>query len=229
MDDRRQTNLKDDLKNLTLSLGADLFGAADIRAIKKEFHFSDAILQDLDYAISIGMRLSGVILEGIDKAPTKIYFHHYRQVNMALDQIALRASNFIQSKGYKALPIPASQILDWEKQDAHLSHKKIGELAGVGFIGRNNLLVNPKLGAGFRLVTVLTNAELEPDKPIDTGCRDCRACMALCPAGAIKEKKEAFDHIKCFEKLKEFRDKRLVDQFICGICVKACRGICIKI
>jgi len=216
--------LKDEVRYFVFGLGADLFGIADIRAIKKDFHFSDEILKDLDYAVCIGLRLSGAILEGIKDAPTKIYYHHYRQANMMLDGIAFKAANFIQEKGFKALPVPASQIVDWEKQTAHLSHKKIGELAGLGFIGRNNLLVNPKIGARFRLVSILTNLPLEPDKIFKGDCGSCRACISVCPAGAIKEKKEDFGHIKCYEKLKEFRDKKIVDQFICGICVKACKG-----
>lgn len=216
--------LKDELKDFALGLGISLFGIGCVKAIKKDLDFSVEILKDLDYNISLGLRLSDSILEDITSFPTKIYFHHYRQANAILDQIAFKVSNFIQNKGYKALPIPASQIVDWEKQSAHLSHKKLGELAGLGFIGRNNLLVNPEIGARFRLVTVLTNMPLEPDKRLTLDCSKCRACINICPAGAIKEKKEDFDHIKCFEKLKEFRNKRLVDQFICGVCVKACKG-----
>jgi epoxyqueuosine reductase QueG len=195
-----------------------------VKHIKKEFVFSDETLKDLDYTISLGLRLSDGILEDITSFPTKIYYHHYRQANAILDQIAFKVSNLIQSKGYRALPVPASQILDWEKQTGHLSHKKIGELAGIGFIGRNNLLVNPEIGARFRLVTVITNAPLESDKKIEADCAECKACISVCPVAAIKEKKEDFDHMKCFEKLKDFRNKRLADQFICGVCVKACKG-----
>ncbi len=215
---------KDELKKFTADLGISLFGAARVGPIKKEFLFSDEILKNLEYSITLGLRLSDGILEDIASFPTKVYYHHYRQANAILDQIAFKVSNFIQNKGYKALAVPASQIVDWEKQIAHLSHKKIGELAGVGFIGRNNLLVNPRIGARFRLVTILTDMPLEPDKKLEQTCGECRACMDVCPAGAIKENKEDFDHIKCFEKLKEFRNKRLVDQFICGVCVKACKG-----
>jgi epoxyqueuosine reductase len=197
---------------------------ACVKAIKKEFLFSDEILKDLDYTISLGLRLSDGVLDDIKNFPTKIYYHHYRQANAILDQIAFKVSNLIQSKGYKALPVPASQIVDWAKQTAHLSHKKTGEMAGLGFIGRNNLLVNPEIGSRFRLVTILTNMPLAPDEKLKDTCGKCADCISICPAGAIKEKKEDFDHIKCFEKLKEFRDKRLVDQFICGVCVKACKG-----
>lgn len=217
-------NFTEQLRDIAFRSGAVLFGTADIKPLKKEFHFSDEILKDLDYAISIAVRLSGVILEGIIDAPTKLYYHHYRSINMALDQIALRLTNFLQSKGYKALPIPASQIVDWQKQTAHLSHKKIACLSGIGFLGRNNLVVSPEYGAHIRLVTILTDAPLKTDKPLTLDCGACKRCISVCPAGAIKEKQEDFDHIKCYEKLKEFRDKGIVGQFICGICVKACNS-----
>ena len=220
----RADAVKKELERISRALGASLFGVADVGGIKKEFLFQGTVLRDLDCAVSVGMRLSRPILDEIVDHPTKIYFHHYRQINMALDQLALKVSNFIQSKGHKAMPVPASQIVDWEKQTAHLSHKKIGLLAGLGHIGRNNLLVNPEFGAQFRLVTILTDLRLEPDRPLDTDCADCMMCVNRCPANAIKEKKDDFDHIRCYEKLKEFRDKRLTDQFICGVCVKACAG-----
>src|SRR3989338_2387739 len=131
---------KNELKKFAMDLGISLFGVACARPIKKEFVFSDETLKDLDYTISLGLRLSDSVLEDITSFPTKSYYHHYRQANAILDQIAFKVSNFIQSKGYKALPVPASQIVDWEKQTGYLSHKKMGELAGLGFIGRNNLL-----------------------------------------------------------------------------------------
>ena len=218
------TKFKKELKELSFDLGATLFGIADVKDIKKEFYFSGEILKDLDYAICIGLKLSNSILEDIKDRPTKIYYHHYRQANILLDQIAFKISNFIQSKGYNALPIPVSQIIDWKKQKGHLSHKKIGHLAGLGFIGRNNLLVNPEFGSRFRLVTILTDMPLDADKPLDLDCGSCKSCIESCPAGAIKEKKEDFDHIKCYEKLKHFKNKQVVDQFICGVCVKACKG-----
>jgi len=214
-----------ELKKFSQEQGADLFGVADIRNIKKDFLLSQNLLEKFDQAICLGIRLSGSILEEIENAPTRLYFHHYRTVNALLDQIALKAANYIQNKGYLALPIPASQILDWQNQKAHLSHKKIGYLAGLGWIGRNNLLVNKKFGNQMRLVSILTNAPLKTDKPVKANCGDCYACVAFCPAGAIKKTPSEFDHIRCFEKLKEFQKSRLVDQFICGICVRACKGV----
>jgi len=213
-----------ELKKFSQGQGADLFGVADISDIKKDFLLSQKLLEKLDKAVCLGLRLSESILEEIENAPTRLYFHHYRTVNALLDQIALKTSNYIQNKSYLALPIPASQILDWQNQKAHLSHKKLGVLAGLGWIGRNNLLVNQTFGSQFRLVSILTDMPLRIDKPVIKDCGDCRFCVKICPSGAIKDEPSEFDHIKCFEKLKEFQKQRLVDQYICGICVKVCKG-----
>ncbi len=213
------------LIGFALDQGLSLFGVADIAGIREEFSLGKKLREKFDWGISLGKRLLDAVLEDIKDRPTRLYFHHYRQLNFFLDRAAFLLSSYIQESGFQALPIPASQIIDWEKQRAHLSHKKVGYLAGLGFIGRNNLLVNPELGARFRLVTVLTDMPLEADKPLEGDCGTCVKCLEPCPAQAIKEKKEEFDHKACFEKLKEFRKMGLVGQHICGICVKACSGV----
>jgi epoxyqueuosine reductase len=210
------------LKKFCLSQGIDLFGVASISSIKKEFLLPEKLLVRLDKGGCLGVRLSRSILSEIENSPTRLYFHHYRTVNAFLDQTAVKICNYIQKKGYSALPIPASIILDWENQKAHLSHKKIGYLAGLGWIGRNNLLVNKNLGSQFRLATILTDAPLKIDKPSKDSCGTCRLCISVCPAQAIKESALEFDYNRCFEKLKEFQKQKLVDQYICGVCVKVC-------
>ncbi|MDD2679789.1 MAG: reductive dehalogenase domain-containing protein [Candidatus Omnitrophica bacterium] len=212
------------LKKFCLAQGIELFGVADIREAKKDFQLSEKLLSKLDRAVCLGLRLSGSVLEEISLAPTRLYFHHYRTVNASLDQIALKVANFIQKKGFQALPVPASIILDWENQKAHLSHKKLGVLAGLGWLGRNNLLVNKELGSQFRLSTILTDMPLKLDKPLKENCGTCRICVKVCPAQAIKDSPQEFEHLRCFEKLKEFQKQKLVDQYVCGVCVNACKG-----
>ncbi len=212
------------LKKFCRDEGIDLFGVADITRIKNEFKISPKTLQDLDKAVCLGVMLSGSILSEIEELPTKLYFHHYKIVNSFLDHVALKLCNIIQKKGFSALAIPATQIIDWEKNTAHLSHRRLGALAGLGWIGRNNLLVNEKLGSQFRLVSILTNMPLKIDKLSKKDCGDCRLCVKICPSGAIRESPSDFDHLKCFEKLKSFQAQRQVEQFVCGVCVNVCRG-----
>jgi epoxyqueuosine reductase QueG len=211
------------LSQLSFEQGATLFGVASLASIKDQFDLSSGVVKSLSHAISIGVALSDSVLEEIDDEPTKLYYHHYRQVNFLLDRIALELASFIQKEGSRSLPIPASQVVDWANQRGHLSHKLVAKQAGLGWIGRNNLLVNPVFGARIRLVTVLTDMPLPEDEPIEAGCGKCKACVSVCPAGAIHVAPENFDHMRCFEKLREFRRSGVVGQYICGVCVKACR------
>ena len=211
-------------KEFAQDLGVSLFGVADITGIRDEFLLDEEVKKGFHRGISMGKGLIGSVLDEIRDRPTPLYFHHYRQLNFFLDRVAFLLAIRIQESGYKALPIPASQMLDWENQKAHLSHKKIGYLAGLGWMGRNNLLVHPEYGARFRLVTVLTDMPIEADRPLKGGCGKCLKCIEVCPAEAIKERREDFDHWACFDKLKDFRRQGIVGQHICGVCVKACSG-----
>jgi len=215
-----------DLKEFVHGLGISLVGLADIRSARNEFLLEARTAAKFEAAAALGLKLAGAVLEDIQSQPTPLYFHHYRQVNSFLDRAALQTALWIQAEGFQALPVAASQIIDWDKQLAQVSHKKIGYLAGLGWTGRNNLLVNPEHGARFRLVTVLTDMPLAFDRPQTGDCGSCRRCLNVCPAGAIKENVGDFDHLACYEKLKEFRRRGLVSQFICGVCVKACAGRC---
>ena len=219
-----ESNYDPVLREYVKDLGFSLFGAADIREIRDSFLLPEPLRERVAFAVSLGKRLVSGALDDLTDGPTPLYFHHYRQVNFFLDRGAFLLASRIQELGFRAVPIPASQVIDWPQQRGHLSHKRIGEMAGLGWIGRNNLLVAPGLGSQFRLVTVLTDMPLEAGRPVKADCGTCRKCIGSCPALAIKESREDFDHFACYELLKEFRNKGRVGQYICGLCVKACSG-----
>lgn len=211
-------------EKFALGQGFSFFGVADITEIRKDFNIDPKTKARYSRGISLGKKLLNSVLDTIKDQPNALYFHHYRQVNFFLDRGAFLVASFIQDLGYNALPIAASLIIDWEKQISHVSHKKVAQLAGLGWIGRNNLLVNSESGSRFRLVTVLTDMPLEYGESLPFSCKDCTKCVSVCPAGAIKEDPNNFDHRACFEKLKEFRKRGLVGQYICGVCVRECSG-----
>ena len=213
------------LKAIAGAEGAALFGVADVSLIKDEFFIEPrSVLKGLDRGISIGVRLSGKVIETIVDGPTKIYAFHYKRVNSLLDEIALKISNLIQDSGYSALPVPASFVEDWSLQRGALSHKSVGRLAGHGFIGRSGLLVSPKFGAAVRYATVLTDMPLLADRPVEIDCGACVECVTACPAKAIKEDSKDLDLKACRDLLKTFANKPGIGHSICGICVKACKG-----
>lgn len=213
------------LRAWALSQGISLFGVAHITPpLRGTLRLSSPMVNTFDSAIALAARLSDAVLEDIDDRPTALYLHHYRQANFFLDRIAFGLAQQIEQRGHPALPVPASQIVDWEHQKGHLSHKHVACAAGLGWMGRNNLLVTPLHGARVRLVTILTTLPLLHDRPLDSGCGQCRRCLTVCPAGAIRERQEDFDHQGCFEQLCIFRRRDHIAQHICGICVKACSG-----
>jgi epoxyqueuosine reductase len=209
------------LKSFVSDRGADLFGVAETARIKDHI---DTELKDeaskLPFAISIGVRLMRSVLNTIVDRPNQIYKTHYRQVNSLLDYITGLTAGFIQRRGYNAIAIAASFVIDWKKQNSHISHRHVAVEAGLGFLGRNNLLIHPDYGAGVRLATILTDMPLKTDSPVSDNCGDCLACIAACPAEAISENN--FDFDKCYEQVKKFARENNYNLHICGLCVKAC-------
>jgi epoxyqueuosine reductase len=204
---------------------ADSFGIADMSLYESDLVGLDtAIKQRLPYAVIFGLALSKGVLDTVKDGPNQLYLHHYRQLNYRLDIMGYLLSREIEKKGYKALPFAASQVIDWQNQKGHISHKHVGVIAGIGWIGRSNLLANPVFGAQARYNTVLTDIPLTAGKPLERGCGDCMACVAVCPASAIKEDAAFFDHNGCYEMLGRFRKERNIGHHICGVCVSACKG-----
>jgi epoxyqueuosine reductase len=72
--------------------------------------------------------------------------------------------------------------------------------AGLGVIGKNRMLVNPRLGPQIFLGEIVTNIELEPDKPLKDSCPGCGKCVAACPTGALKQD-GSFNATKCISYL----------------------------
>jgi len=212
------------LKNLTMELGGALFGVADIDPLKDRFLLTASELEDLKYGISVGVILSRSVLNGILDSPTLLYKWHYRQANNLLDRIAFVLSEQLIEKGYRALPIPASQVVNWETHRGHLSHRLLAEAAGLGWRGRNNLLVNQIYGSQIRLVSILTDCSLETNVPVENMCGKCGACISACPAGALGESSVDYDLEKCHALLTEFSKIRGIGMHICGLCVKVCSG-----
>ncbi len=208
----------------------------------KEFHidilgFGHMSLYDIDlvqidnnlkerlpYAISFGLVLSKAVMATVIDGPNLLYLHHYRQLNYRLDMAAYILSKKIEEMGFNALPFAASQLVDWKNQKAHISHKKIGVISGIGWIGRNNLLIHPIFGAQVRYNTVLTDMSLQVNETKAFSCGACNACVNVCPAGSIKEDPSSFDHIGCYDMLTHFKNKRNLGHHICGLCIRVCKG-----
>jgi epoxyqueuosine reductase len=57
--------------------------------------------------------------------------------------------------------------------------------AGIGWHGKNTMLIDERLGTWFFLAEILTTLELPPDEPVRDRCGTCERCIEACPTGAI--------------------------------------------
>ncbi|MCW3980391.1 MAG: 4Fe-4S binding protein [Candidatus Bathyarchaeota archaeon] len=101
--------------------------------------------------------------------------------------VSLRISLLLEREGYWAEPA---------SYEPGLYLKEAGVLAGLGNIGKNNLLLTEKYGPRIRLRAINTNASLQPDPTIENldQCDKCNICVEACPASALdngKYNKEA--------------------------------------
>lgn len=214
----------DEIAALIAADGPFISAAADISDLHRHFRFGGGVrLEEMTHAVSMAYPLSEAVVEEIEDFPTVLYKHHYRNVNMLLDRCATRVAAFIQSRGGRALPVPASVFVDWKTQAAHLSHKMIAVRAGIGWIGRHVLLTTPEYGARVRLVTVLTDAPIKSPSRLKAECGACNRCVSACPVGAINSGPHDFDLLSCHNQNRYF-EKHGMSVRICGICVKACRA-----
>lgn len=102
--------------------------------------------------------------------------------------------------------------------------------SGIGWIGKNSLLLNKEMGSFFFLAELILDLDLMPDGPVKDHCGTCTACMDACPTDAIPEP-YAVDGSRCISYLtielkeeipNEFRDKMEGWIFGCDICQDVC-------
>jgi epoxyqueuosine reductase QueG len=219
------------IKKIIVGWGADLVGLADVALLEELDTDPPNLLEPFSTAISIAIQLPVSVFEMISDQPTPIYSSVYRTANGILDEIAFRTCIALQNDGFYSVPIPASQMVDKEKLCAAISHKAVARMAGLGWQGKNLLLITQQYGSRVRLITVLTEAPLEIDATIENRCGNCMLCREACPAGAIKgistkdhykDRNEALHFSRCVEKLKGFSKIPEIGAPICGICIKVC-------
>lgn len=230
-------SLDERLRRIGEHLGAYRIGVADMTAPAVEAAVREhggSWPAAFPRAVSLAFRLQDAIVDQLPRhhrSPTvaRTYsFHIYKSVNDYLDEMALHVARAIQEEAHQAVPVPSSVSVDPDGFAGPISHKLAAHLAGSGWIGRSCLLVSPDVGPRLRLVTVLTDAPLETDSPLDRDCGTCTECVEACPAEAFSGR--AFDPAEPraarmdVQACVDYREaaKAASGVNICGVCVAVC-------
>lgn len=68
-----------------------------------------------------------------------------------------------------------------------LVDRELAKKSGIGYYGKNCNIINDELGSFIFIGYILTDLEIEPDKPIEDKCGDCKICIKSCPTNALYE------------------------------------------
>lgn len=209
-----------------------LVGFADIRGVK---HIR-VIPENLPFAVSIALPMQTSALDDLQSGPTRPYYEEWKAVQTVLIALAGALAQYLCELGFRALPLTHS---DEEKEDhgAHwqkstISHRLIASHAGIGWVGKNGLVITDLYGAAIRLVSVLTDAPVKCSKGnYSSRCSSCKECMTACPTNAIKganwsptvDRSMLLDAEACEKECLRWTDERFgIKANVCGTCIVAC-------
>jgi epoxyqueuosine reductase len=156
---------------------------------------------------------------GHGRLPRYTWFDAYETLREKLDALGRRLGG-----SYRVL-VDANQHVD----------REAAARSGVGFYGKNTLLITRRHGSWVALGTVVTDVELEPTPPLGLDCGDCRLCIDACPTGALDEP-GTLDSTRCLSYWTqatapppvEYREHLGAQVYGCDICQDVCpwnRGV----
>jgi epoxyqueuosine reductase QueG len=163
----------------------------------------------------------------LDTTPSIIYSELYNTANRLLDEMAYRLTVFIESMGIKAAFFPRDAYGDISQlvrqPEVAFSHVLAAKYAGLGTIGYNHTLLTPEYGPRVRFVSVFTEAQLTPNKVIQTNlCNNCGLCAKRCPTNAFYNIGKPIAYMNKHKCALYHQKLKANYCYPCGVCIKVC-------
>jgi epoxyqueuosine reductase len=179
------------VKGAAIETGADLVGIASADCVESSStrRGPRSVLPQAQSVIVFATRM---LVGSIESPSVEVLTYQNLAVYQELERISYWVGRFLEKQGYRAATIPAYSPVEMSLETkgfvGAVSLRHVAEAAGLGRLGRSNLLVTPKMGPRVRLGAVVTTAKLETDEPIgEDFCENCQACVDACPIGALSE------------------------------------------
>lgn len=213
------------IKMKARELGADLCGIAPASSFKDEPEGMrpQDVYPNCKSVIVFAKRMLPEFLLAKSCIP---YTKAYDILTDYIDSIGYQLCEELETMGFKAVSVPSGDAYEyWDAENQRgrgiLSMVRAGYLAGLGFIGKNGLLTNKKLGNIIHIGAVLSDADFEPDKPVEyIFCTiECRKCIDACPAYALDGEKVNQELCRAFS-LYSIKERIVLKN--CYECRKAC-------
>lgn len=182
-------SLTNRLEQFARSQGAVIFGIADMTPAMDYLSVNSGdFFRQFPVGISFALPRSKTIVEQLGKRNDpreRVLLHYSYRASSEMNTEYIRKIIFglvrqLEEEGYKAYVAPGG-LADKEKLTSFLSQKIAAHLAGMGWIGKNCLVISPKYGPRVSLATVLTDAPLATGSPLRDGCGQCMECVEACP------------------------------------------------
>ena len=154
--------------------------AADLRFTYRDAATATDIRASFPWARSLFVAASAYLPEagsprrgpGLGRVARFATRDHYRALDAVLDVVA----NALRGAGYRATAV---------RDDKRLVDRAAAVRAGVGWWGKNTMVLGPAFGPWVLLGSVVTDASLALSAPMRRGCGSCEACLPACPTGAL--------------------------------------------
>lgn len=181
----------EEVKERLLNLGADLCGIASVDRFEnapKGFHPND-VLPNCKSVIVFAIRFAA----GTLACNTTVPYTVVRNIlSDRMDKIALQFCMDLEKQAIIAVPTGTIGPTEFDNNTQRyrniVSAKHSAQLAGLGVIGKNTLLITPQFGNMVWLSVILTEIELKADKLIENSfCNNCNLCVNACPVQALGE------------------------------------------
>ena len=182
------------------------------------------------YAISIGHKMLEDIIETIpltynDDELAKQYLDEYFNSHKRVSAISQKVVKYIKDAGFNAIELDVSGTAPELDLKTPFSNKASANLAGIGWLGKNNLLTTEEFGPRLSWSTVLTDAPLSDyaGKPMNSLCGNCTICVKACPGKAIvdlPDPKKSYSPEKCGKFLMARKEEGR--PVACGMCLYIC-------